>query len=83
MSLSPLWAELLSTNPSNDELCSVIEYVPSLRDQAGTQLLAQNPSMSNLLWIIEYVPRLRVLGMQLLPAAEAREKLIQRMCAGS
>jgi len=65
-----LWEELLSKNPTNDDLWYVIVSVASLRKEAGKQLLRQKPTNRDLLYVIVNVDSLREEAQKILRERE-------------
>jgi hypothetical protein len=72
-----LWNELLTQNPTNEDLCYVIRWVESLRERAGQKLLTQNPTNEDLCYVIRWVESLRERAKILLK--RSKEEILKEM----
>ena len=59
------WQQILAENPTNTDLCYIIEYTDK-KDEAWAQLLKQNPTNEDLRYIIAYSDKKEEAWLQLL-----------------
>jgi len=67
--------KVLGNNPTNVQLCCIIEYVPVLRVEAAQKLFQKHPTVEELRHIMKYVESLRGEAKRRLPKRKIEDVL--------